>query len=84
VRSGGVEEVPLASDDGRKGFYGGGRCGVTLGGGEGPQSSLITSRVPLPAVARPRADARIGVDSAIGMRRIGFWDGLRRILVARA
>ena len=45
MRSGGVEDVPLAADDGRKGFYGGGRCGVTLGRGEGPQSSLITSRV---------------------------------------
>jgi hypothetical protein len=45
VRSGGAEDVPLAADDGRKGFYGGGRCGVTLGGGEDPQSSLITSRV---------------------------------------
>lgn len=45
MRSGGVEDVQLAADDGRKDFYGGGRCGVTLGGGEGPQSSLITSRV---------------------------------------
>ena len=36
MRSGGVEVVPLAADDGRKGFY---------GGGESPQSSLITSRV---------------------------------------
>jgi hypothetical protein len=36
VRNCGVEDVLLAADDGRKGFY---------GGGEGPQSSLITSRV---------------------------------------